>query len=299
MAQWEELVYEIKHLIIGELVKQLMRDCHFSQHICQFWPGNCFNEFCSLLLVCKEIHYLAIQASYIHIKGVESGCFFQIKQREMVSALVGYAQHRWHGFSTRGFDHHMIENLLGRYIRNPLIYNNHELLQRLFSCFHPNVTVRLLVQIPEFLEANAESDPDMADQQIELEFKHYSHVWARAQLKGSRTIDFHDFNVTKIDSIKLQGVENEVTGEELHALQEKLRDGWLVNMLGSVDNSVSEEILCYIINPNRLLVQEIWQDDAFCHEGREAIGNSIRETYSSLILEEDVWNQVDEYRNAL
>ena len=56
--------------------------------------------------------------------------------------------------------------------------------------------------------------------------------------------------------------------------------------------NVSEDFTCCIINTGRLLVQEVWTDKALLL-GRKAIDQSIRETYGSVIREDDLWKQVD------
>jgi hypothetical protein len=275
-----------------------MRECQSSRlNGSQHLPAKCFAEFLCLLLVCRDIHHLATRASYIHIEGVESGCFFQLKQREIVSTLVSYAQQTWLGYSTRGFDYHIIEQLAGRYIRNPLIYGDRELLERLFSCFHHQITVRLLVQIPEFLETSAEIDSDTTNWEFELEFKDYNNLWATVHCTGSRRIQFPNFNITKIDSIELQGEGDEVTELELRELKEMLGNGWLVHDFISDDANFGEDLTCCIINTERLLVQEVWVDDEFLFEGREAIDESVRDTYGLIICEDGLWKQVDAQRN--
>jgi hypothetical protein len=289
MAKWEHLPYEIRLSIISGIVQQSIRECESSRN--QLSPATLFAEFRSLLLVCRDIHNLANRACHIHIPGVKSGCFFQIKQHEIVSTLAGYAQETWLGIPTKGFDHRIIERFAGRYIRNPLIYGDRDLIERLFGCFHHSVMARLLVQMPEFLESNAAIDLDTLDLEVELEFQHYASLWATAQIQGSRRIHFPTLDVTKIDSFEIQ-CHNETMGFELSTLQQRLGNGWLLNGFVSDDDNIDHDLPCYIINTGRLLVQEVWTDDANWEEGREAIDWSLRGAYE-WIREEEVWEQVN------
>jgi hypothetical protein len=287
MGKWEHLPYETRLSIIGGIVQQSMREWESSRN--QLSPTKIFAEFRSLLLVCQDIHNLANRACHIHIPGVKSGCFFQIKQHEIVSTLARYAQETWLGTPTKGFDHRIIERLAGRYIRNPLIYGDRDLMDRLFGCFHPSVTACLLVQMPEFLESNAAIDLDTPNYRVELEFNDYNSLWATATIRGSRMIQLPTLDVLKIDSCELQRHGDDI-GIDLSALQKKLGNGWLLD--GFYDDGGYLDSQCYIISTETLLVQEVCSDDTFLKEGREAIDESLRETYEWTIEEKEVWDQV-------
>lgn len=157
MTAWHDLPCEVRATILSERVKTLANLCKTNQYGWKedgFSPAFQFNSFRSILLTCRDFYHLA---TTVKIENVSPYVYFQAVQYQNISTLTKFAQATWSGKKSFYYDFRRIESYLGRFLNNPLVSCDIDLVESIFTTFSIELYPRLLLGMEEFFMENAES----------------------------------------------------------------------------------------------------------------------------------------------